>query len=126
MKRNRTGKGRWIAMAIAVPVLTIGLAGIAAKLMLSEVITESALEYAAAVIVGVVSFVTALVVAIAMPQKKLMWSMVTTAAYACALLLGNLLLFGVGYAGVGWIIGTVFGAGLLGGVIGSAKRQRHK
>lgn len=115
----------WL-LAFAAPALTVAFSAAAAKMMLAGVLPESALPTAAPIIAGLVALILGIWCAVRAPQKKLLWSMAGTACYGCALMLGNLLFFGVGYADVAKILGAVFGCGLFGGVIGSAKRQKRK
>lgn len=116
----------WWKLCLAAPILTLALAAGMSKMILSERIPEGAIPITAPMIAGVVALVLGVWCASATPQKKLLWALATVTGYACALMLGNLLFFGVGYADVGKILGAVFGCGVIGGVIGSAKRQKRK
>ncbi len=124
-KGSAAGKKTAIAAMIATPLLTLGLSLLSAKLMLSGSIKEEQLSTVSGVIVGIVSFVLSLLVALRMPQKKLMWGMLTVSGYACALFLGNLLFFGVGYGGFATILLPLFGAGFVGSLLGTRRHGKY-
>ncbi len=123
---NRKGKGRGVFLQLffAMPILTILLALLGAKLILSEVISEGAMQWCACIITGIVSFLLCLYTALRMPQKKFLWGLLTAAAYCCLLLLGNLLFFGVGYGNIPAVVMAVFGGGLFGSLLGAGKRRK--
>lgn len=125
-KQQGRGNGVLIQAAIAMPVLTLLLSALAAKLILSGTLSEDSNTVVAAVIAGVTAFVSALYCAIRMPQKKLLWGLLITAAYGAFLLLGNLLFFGVAYGNLGGVLLPVFCAGLIGSLIGAAKKKKRK
>lgn len=125
MRKKSKTRAVVIQLAIAMPALTILLALLCAKLILGESLPEKQLPLMGCVIGGVVAFLLCLYSALRMPQKKILWGIVTAAGYACLLMLGNLLFFGVGYSGVLQMLAAVFGAGLLGSVLGAAKRRKY-
>ncbi len=110
---------------ILMPIFTILFSLAAAKMMLSGTIGESEIAYCAYVIAGLVSFLLSLYCAIRMPQKKALWAMATALTYAIALLLGNLLFFGVGYGEILPTFITVIIAGCIGGILGAIKRRHY-
>lgn len=124
-KGSTTGKKTAILAVLAALVLTLGLSLLCAKMMLSGTIREEQLSVACAGIVAIVSFVLCLIVSMRMPQKKLMWGMLTALGYACALMLGNLLFFGVGYGGFAMILLPLFGAGLIGSLLGTKRHGKY-
>lgn len=125
MRKKSKTRAVVIQLAIAMPALTLLLALLCAKLILGESLPEKQLPLMGCVIGGVVAFLLCLYSALRMPQKKILWGIVTAAGYACLLMLGNLLFFGVGYSGVLQMLAAVFGAGLLGSVLGAAKRRKY-
>lgn len=128
MRRKGKGSGKArsiiIQLVIAMPLLSIALALLCAKLMLGGSMHEEQMSLMAGVIAGTVSFLLCLYSAIRMPQKKILWGMLTAAGYACMLLLGNLLFFGVGYGNFACVLLPVFGAGLLASLLGAAKKRK--
>lgn len=117
-------KAKWIVILLAMPILTLGFSLLAAKLILSELISQEALNVCVYAIAGLVSFLLSLYTALSMPQKKFFWSLLTAGIYSCALALGNLLFFGEGY-GTAWpVLLSVLLGGTLGGVIGAGKRRK--
>ena len=124
-KGSAAGKKTAIVAMIAAPLLTLGLSLLCAKMMLSGSIKEEQLPTVCGVIVGIVSLALCLFVSLRMPQKKLMWGMLSAVGYACALLLGNLLFFGVGYGGFAMILLPLFGAGLIGSLLGTRRHGKY-
>ncbi len=125
---KRTGKkgGRlYLQLLLLMPVLTLLLAAIGAKLIDGEVLGEEAVNALAPVIAALSAFSLALYAALRSPQKKFLWAVTTAVAYACLLLLGNLLFFGVGFGPVLPVLASVLTAGLLGGLLGSRKRRKY-
>ncbi len=110
---------------IAMPVLTLLLSFVCAKLIVSELIQEANLAVCGYVIVGLISLLVSLYCAIRMPQKKAMWGMGAATSYAVMLLLGNLLFFGLGYSEVLPVILSVLTGGVPGALIGALKRRKY-
>ncbi len=124
-KGSGAGKKTAITVMVAAPILTIGLTLLCAKMILSGSISEERLPILCGAIVGIVSFSLCLYVAMRMPQKKLLWGMLTALCYACALLLGNLLFFGVGYGGFAMVLLPLFVAGILGSLLGTKRHGKY-
>lgn len=125
-KKGKHRTGRIITqILIAMPVLTILFSLAAAKMIMSGTIGESEITHCAYVIAGLVAFLLSLYCAIRMPQKKALWGIATSTAYAIALLLGNLLFFGVGYGEILPTFATVIIAGSVGSVLGGLKRRHY-
>ncbi len=125
---KRTGKrgGKlYLQILLLMPVLTLLLAGAGAKLIDSEVLGEEKLNVLAPAIAALSAFLLALYAALRSPQKKFLWAVTTAVAYACLLLLGNLLFFGVGFGSILPVLASVLIAGLLGGLLGSRKRRKY-
>ena len=126
MKRKGKGssasKRTAIAAMLAAPILTVGMCLLGAKLMLSDSIAETHFPMLCSVIAGSVSFVLCLLVSLRVPRKKFLWGMMTALCYACALLMGNLLFFGVGYGGFSVVLLPLFGGGMLASLLGM---RRH-
>lgn len=110
---------------IAMPILSILMALALAKLILSETIRQDQQLIGVCVIAGVIAFMLCLYCAIRMPQKKAIWGFATAGSYALALLLGNLLFFGVGYGRITPILITIILTGIVGSLIGSGKRKKY-
>ena len=124
-KGSSAGKETAITVMLAAPILTLGVTLLCAKMMLSGSIREEQLSTVCGAIVGIVSFVLCLFVAVRMPQKKFLWGMLTALGYACALLLGNLLFFGVGYGGFAMVLLPLFVAGILGSLLGTKRHGKY-
>ena len=122
--KHRVGK---IAtqILIAMPVLTILFSVAAAKMILSGTIKEDMIAICGYAIGAIVSFLLSLYCAIRMPQKKALWGLATSAAYAIVLLLGNLLFFGIGYGQVLPMLGAIIASGGAGSVLGAIKRRHY-
>ena len=114
-----------LQLLLAMPALTVALALLGAKLLLGETLREERLPLLACGIAGITAFALCLYCALRMPQKKMLWGILTAGFYGCLLMLGNLLFFGVGYGGVLQTLAMVLGAGLLGSVTGAAKRRKY-
>lgn len=129
MKRKVRAKGKGIAVfpmvLLAMPILTLALALLGAKLILSGSIGESSMGMCAGVITAVISFILSLYCAIRAPIKKLLWGLSASAAYFLMLLLGNLLFFGINYSHIWLIAACVFGGGLLGSLLGRKKPRKY-
>ena len=125
MKRKGKKSRPWIIPLVMMPTLTVALAILTAKLMMSGLIQENGVGWCAAVIVGMVSLLTCICSALCAVQKKFLWGMATALTYACLLLMGNLLLFGEGYGNnIITICGASLVGGLLGTLLGAAKRRK--
>lgn len=118
-------KGIAIRVLIGLPILTLLLALGAAKLILGGSIGEERMGACACAIAAVVAFSASLYVAACMPQKKIVWGMMTAATYGIFLLLGNLLFFGVAYGSVLPVLSCVLGAGLLGSFLAAIRRRKY-
>ena len=116
MKRKGKGSRPWLLPFIAMPVLTVALSLLAAKLILSGVIPEDGMLWCATVTVGIVSFLLCICSSFSAARKRFLWGMATALTYACLLLMANLLFFGEGYGGN---IPAICGAVTLGGISGS-------
>lgn len=125
MKRKGKGRGIIIQLAIAMPVLTIAFAFGAAKLILSEAVPQAQGNLCIYVYTAVISFILCIYCALRVPQKKLLWGMLTACCYLCLLLLGNLLFFGIGYGHILPVASCVLGGGLLGSFLGAGKRRKY-
>ena len=123
MKRKGKGSRPWILPLIAMPVLTVALSVLGAKLILSSVISEAAMMWFAALVPGIVSLLLYAYSALQAARKKFLWGMAAALVYACLLLLGNLLFFGEGYGNnIPAVCGAVILGGILGSVLGGGKR----
>lgn len=92
-------KRNWLPLqlAAAMPLATLALAALAARLILGGKLPESSLPVAAGVIAGLVAFLGALIAALHSGRRKLLCGLGAAGGYALFLLLGNLLFFGVHY-----------------------------
>ena len=92
-------KRNWLPLqlAAAMPLATLALAALAARLILGGKLPESSLTVAAGVIAGLVAFLGALIAALHSGRRKLLCGLGAAGGYALFLLLGNLLFFGVHY-----------------------------
>ena len=100
---------------IWMPILTLGFALLTAKLILQGTIGEAQGRGAVFVIAFLVSGIGALITKKQCVKAPLLWCLGTSVTYACILMLGNLLFFGLAYEGVGplWLVvllGGVFAA----------------
>lgn len=126
MKRKGKGstRGLLIQTGIAMPLLTLLLALAVAKLMLSEIIPQEKASLCVCVFTGLIAFIASLYCAVRVPQKKILWGLLTAVFYLCLLLLCNLLFFGVGYGHILPVACSVMGGGLLGSFLGAVKKRR--
>lgn len=124
-KGKKNARGLVFQLAIAMPLLTILLALLSAKLILKETIGEEQAGLCVCVLTGLVAFVTSLYSAIRMPQKKMLWGGLTAIGYLCLLLLCNLLFFGIGYGHVVMIASCVIAGGLIGSFLGAIKHRKY-
>lgn len=125
MKRKGKGSKAWLLPLIITPALTVALSALAAKLMLSGTIGETGVGWCAAVIAGLVSLLLCAYSALRAARKKFLWGMAAAVAYACLLLVGNLLFFGEGYgSNIPTVCGAVVLGGFLGTLLGGAKRRK--
>ena len=92
-------KRNWLPLqlAAAMPLATLALAALAARLILGGKLPESSLPVAAGVIAGLVAFLGALIAALHSGRRKLLCGLGAAGGYALFLLLGSLLFFGVHY-----------------------------
>ena len=120
-KGKRGTRGVALQLLIALPLLTFLAALGTAKLMLSEAVGQER----AGLYTAVIAFAACLYCALRLPQKKILWGLLTAVSYLCLLLLSNLLFFGVGYGDILPVAGSVLGAGLVGSVLGAGKRRKY-
>ena len=125
VKKSSKTKMTVITLAVAAPVLTLALALLGAKLMLSGMIGQERLTMLACAIAALVALLCGCFAARRAPQKRLLWGMLAAAGYACALLLGNLLFFGEGYGAILPIVGCCMAGGFLGSLTAAAKRRKY-
>ena len=122
---KRKGRRRlWLHIVILAPILTVVLSVLCAWLMMKGSVGEGQMELLAGAIGGACAFLLSLYTAIRVPRKKLLWGMVTAFGYAMALLLGNLLFFGVGYGNVGTVILPVLGSGAVASLLGALRHRK--
>lgn len=118
-------KRNWLPLqlAAAMPLATLALAALAARLILGGKLPESSLTVAAGVIAGLVAFLGALIAALHSGRRKLLCGLGAAGGYALFLLLGNLLFFGVHYGEALPVLLPLAGAGLLGALLGAGRRK---
>ena len=115
-------KRNWLPLqlAAAMPLATLALAALAARLILGGKLPESSLPVAAGVIAGLVAFLGALIAALHSGRRKLLCGL------GLFLLLGNLLFFGVHYGEALPVLLPLAGAGLLGALLGAGRRKKRR
>lgn len=125
--KKRIGKGSasMISIILLLMLLLFGLLLLGAKLILAGVIGENQLLSCAAVIAAVGSFAVSLCSALRSPRKKLLWGLCASAGFFLALLVSNLLFFGIEYSNVLTIAACVLGGGLLGSLLGRKKVRKY-
>ena len=108
-------KRNWLPLqlAAAMPLATLALAALAARLILG-------------VIAGLVAFLGALIAALHSGRRKLLCGLGAAGGYALFLLLGNLLFFGVHYGEALPVLLPLAGAGLLGALLGAGRRKKRR
>ena len=121
-------KRNWLPLqlAAAMPLATLALAALAARLILGGKLPESSLPVAAGVIAGLVAFLGALIAALHSGRRKLLCGLGAAGGYALFLLLGNLLFFGVHYGEALPVLLPLAGAGLLGALLGAGRRKKRR
>ena len=102
-------KRNWLPLqlAAAMPLATLALAALAARLILGGKLPESSLPVAAGVIAGLVAFLGALIAALHSGRRKLLF-------------------FGVHYGEALPVLLPLAGAGLLGALLGAGRRKKHR
>lgn len=122
---KRKGKRRlWLHIAIAAPILTVAMALLCAWLLLKGSLQEEKFGLVVGVIGGFCAFLLSLYTALRVPRKKLLWGMITALSYGAALLLGNLLFFGEGYAELGGVLLPVLGGGAVASLLGALRSRK--
>ncbi len=125
-RKGKRGYRRVIIQSIlAMPVLTVLLSFVCAKLIVSGVISEKSVAVCVFSIGGITSFLVSWYAAMRMPQQKALWGFATACVYAGLLLLGNLLFFGVAYGAVLPLLSVVLGTGTMGSLLGVLKRRKY-
>lgn len=124
-KGKKSTRGIVLQLAIAMPLLTILFALLSAKLILEETIGEENAGMCVCIYTAIIAFVLCFYCAIRMPQKKILWGLLTAIGYLCLLLLCNLLFFGVGYGHILPVCCCVLGGGLVGSFLGAVKRRKY-
>ena len=123
-KRKR-GSSSWAKVLVLIPLLAVGLAMLGAQLIVSGTVPEGSVRTLAVIMTAVVGLCMGLVGAIASPQKKLLWGLLAALLTVAALMLGNLLFFGVTYEHLLQNAGATLGGGLIGALLGSKKRKKY-
>ena len=125
MKGKRKRQTMPMTQAIIwMPILTIGLAFITAKLILQGTIAESQGKGAVYLIVFIVSCACALITRRRCVKATLLWCLGTALVYACILIMGNLLFFGVAYEGVGMALLIILSGGFLAALLPKKKKGK--
>lgn len=124
-KRKQTAASFILQILIAMPILTITLSIIAAKMILAGTLREDCLMMCVYTIGSLVSLLLSLYCAIRVPQKKFLWGSAVAALYALLLMLGNLLFFGIGYGSILPQLTAVILGGICGSLLGSVKRRKY-
>ncbi|MGM9553619.1 MAG: TIGR04086 family membrane protein [Faecousia sp.] len=124
-KGKKSTRGIVVQLVIAMPLLTILFALLSAKLILEQLVGEEYTGTCVCIYTALIAFVLCFYCAIRMPQKKILWGMLTAIAYLCLLLLSNLLFFGIGYGHILPVSACILGAGLIGSFLGAAKRRKY-
>lgn len=120
-------KGRELMFLIlGMLALTIALAGSFAALVESGTIPEEKNNLLAAIIVGVVSLAACAILAGRTQERKLLHGLAGAGIYAAALLLGNLLFFGIGYGEILPILLCILAGGVVGSILGSTRKRKRK
>lgn len=128
MKRKaekRKSGSRWPKILLLIPVLTVGMAMLGAQMIVSGAVPETSVQTLAVIITAIVGLCLGLLGAVVSPQKKLLWGLLAALLTAAALMLGNLLFFGVTYGHVLQGVGAALGGGLIGALLGSKKRKKY-
>ena len=125
MKGKRKRQTMPMTQAIIwMPILTIGLAFITAKLILQGTIAESQGRGAVYLIVFIVSCACSLITRRRCVKATLLWCLGTALVYACILMMGNLLFFGVAYEGVGMVWLIILSGGFLAALLPKKKKGK--
>ncbi len=122
---KRKGKKRlWLHITIAAPILTLALSVLCAWLMLKGSVHEEKLGLMVGIVAGVCASLLSLYTALRVPRKKLLWGMVTAISYGAALMLGNLLFFGEGYAELSGVLLPALGGGAVASLLGALRHRK--
>ena len=125
-KGRRGTRGVALQLVIALPLLTFLAALGTAKLMLSEAVGQERAGLCVCIYTAVIAFAACLYSALRLPQKKILWGLLTAIYYLCLLLLSNLLFFGVEYDHFLPILLTVLATGVAGSILGGIKKKKRK
>ena len=122
---KRKGKKRlWLRIMIGAPILTMASALLCGWLMVNGKVGEDRMELVVGLIAGGCAFLLSLYTSICVPRKKLLWGMATAFSYGAALMLGNLLFFGEGYAQLTGVLLPTFGGGIIASLLGAAIHRK--
>ena len=122
---KRKGKQRlWLRIMIGAPILTMAAALLCGWLMVSGKVGEDRMGLVVSMIAGGCAFLLSLYTSVRVPRKKLLWGMVTACSYGVALMLGNLLFFGEGYAELGGVLLPTLGAGAVASLLGTSVHRK--
>ena len=127
MKRKQTGKGSAgiLICILLILILTMGLALLFAKLILSEVIAQKNLQLCASAIALMVSFVTGMIGAKKTERRKFLWGISSCGILFLVLLISNLLFFGVSFQNVPMIGAGILVGGIPGSLLGKKKVRKY-
>ena len=106
------------------PIITVLLCVLCAKLILGKKLPESWIEFSPRIICAVVSLLGSFLGAKVAPRKVFLWGMVNAVGYCMMLLLCNLLFFGETFSGIGKMILWILGGGFLGMLLGGMKKSK--
>ncbi len=128
---KKTGKGRgtpshrspWRPL-YWMPLLTLLLCLLCAKLILWGKLPESALQLLPRLLGGLVSFLGAFHGTRIATQKRFLWGLVNAGAYGGMLMLGNLLFFGETFSGIGPMFLWVLIGGFLGSMVANMRKSK--
>ncbi len=125
----KAGKGRGIVRSPQrpiywMPILSIILSVLAAKLILWKKISESSVEYLPWIIGAVVGLLGSYRGARLAPRNRMLWGIINATIYGLILMLGNLFFFGETFSGVGEMFLWILSGGFLGGVLANLRKGK--
>lgn len=123
--KRKQGGSRWPKVLLLIPLLTVGLAMLGGQMIVSGTVPEHSVQTLATIITAITGLCLGLAGAVASPQKKFLWGLLAALLTAAALMLSNLLFFGVTYGHVLQGVGAALGGGLIGALLGSKKRKKY-
>ena len=123
---EKAGNKMILKTALLYLVIMLSLAALVAQLIMMGIIPEGSYTLMGAIIGSLTSLIGTWYCGRKAKEKRIIMGLISAIVYCLCLLAGNLLFFGVAYGKVVPIVLSVFGAGIVGSLIGAGKKQNKK